>query len=99
MSELAKTNFANFNQSTQPLSLDTVIMLHQEALCLCSNQHAKQAVSLSSLAILMYARFLHTEDMPNLNEAILILCGGVQGSPESDLVEWAIAVHGMYESL
>jgi hypothetical protein len=55
LSKLAKDALANFNQSTQLSGLDTAVCLHQEALCLCHNQHPECIVSVGSLAAALYA--------------------------------------------
>ncbi|KIM74613.1 hypothetical protein PILCRDRAFT_14277 [Piloderma croceum F 1598] len=83
LSDLAKSILTNFNQAPQLSNLDTVAMLHREALLLRHSPHQQRPLSLRGLATTLYTRFRRTDDRRNLNEAISLLREAAQASFES----------------
>jgi hypothetical protein len=93
MTELPVDILASFNHSGQLSSLDTAIVLLQEALHLLCSSHAKHIVSLGCLAAAIYARYHHTGDMQNLDEVISVFCVAMEACPESDIYHADLLSH------
>jgi hypothetical protein len=85
LSKLGKTVLASFNQSAHLSRLDTVIMLHREALLRRPSPHPKWVVSLTGLSAALYAQFHCTDDMPSLDEAISVFQEAVKACPKSNM--------------
>ena len=69
-SELAKGLLTDFQKSTSLHTLNNIVFLVQRALAQLSGASTSRFIALMTLVDALYARFNHSYDLSNLNEAI-----------------------------